>query len=158
MDNVPTLRGLVLPLLSTAHLLFLLHHWPGLSNTPLLIDLLCSRDLNAAITYLLSLPYSHGHRPDMKQHLRKHLRRLPLTDFHVLASLFPPLSALAADENNVLWPRVGPLDDTETGLWDSTDFFFQLLHAKKMEGTIPLTIPCYCMSLRLFNNARLCFS
>lgn len=157
MDTVPALRGLVLPLLSTAHLLFLLRHWPGLGDTPLVIDLLCSRDLHAAITYLLSLPYSHGHRQEMKKHLRKHLLRISIKDFPVFASLFPPLTALVTDEDGVLRARVGPLDDIETGLWDSNDFFFGVMHARNMEGTIPFACYHFCMSFITFSNATLRF-
>ena len=157
MDNVPSLRGLTLSLLSTSHLLFLLHHWPCLNHTPLIIDLLCSRDLHAAIAYLLSLPYSHGHREELKHCLRKYLKRLPINALRALANLFPHLTATVTDENGVLFPRVGPLDDQESGLWDSNDFFFQLLHAKNIEGTFPLIIPRYCISLRLFCNASLRF-
>lgn len=83
MDNVPQLRGIVLPILSTVHLLFLLNTWPGLGDTPLIMELLCSRDIRAAIEYLLSLSYSHRHRQAMKHHLRKRLRWVPVHELRV---------------------------------------------------------------------------
>ena len=157
MDVVPQLRGLALQLLSTAHLLFILTNWPGLGDTHLVLDLLCERDLNAAIRYLLRLPYSHGHRDHLKHSLKQHLRRTSLRRMTDLRALFPQLSALVTDENGVLVPRMGPLTDFETGLWDSHDFFFNLLHARQMEGTIPVASLYFCMTLILFSNATLRF-
>ena len=157
MVDVPHLRGLALPLLSTTHLLFILTEWPGLSDTGLVIALLCERDLSAALRYFIGLPYSHGHRDNLKYYLTKRLRRTPVPRLEELSTLFPRLSALAPDENGVLVPRFGPLTDQETGLWDSHTFFFQLLHAKKMEGTIPYPRLHFCMSLTLFSNADLRF-
>lgn len=157
MVDVPQLRGLALQLLSTAHLLFILTHWPGLTDTGLVIDLLCERDISAALQYFLGLPYSHGHREDLKHYLKKHLRRTPVHRLKELTTLFPRLSALVTDENGVLVPRIGPLTDHETGLWDSHDFFFNLLHAKEMEGTIHYARLHFCMSLTVFSNALLRF-
>ena len=93
----------------------------------------------------------------MKKHLRKYLGRIPIKDFPVLARLFPLLTALVNDENGVLRPRVGPLDDMETGLWDSNDFFFGVMHSRNMEGTIPFAYYTFCMSFITFSNATLRF-
>lgn len=157
MDDVPHLRGLALRILSTAHLLFILNNWPGLTDTGLVLDLLCERDITAALQYLLSLPYSHGHRDDLKHYLKQRLRRTSINRMKEMTVLFPRLSALVEDEHGVLVPRIGPLTDFETGLWDSHDFFFNLLHAKLMEGTIPVASLYFCMSLTLLSNADLRF-
>lgn len=74
-----------------------------------------------------------------------------------LAGLFQPLTALVEDEDGVLMPRVGPMDDNESGLWDSSDFFFGVLHARQMEGTIPFAHYHFSMSFNTFSNARLHF-
>lgn len=157
MDDVPQLRGLALRLLSTAHLLFILTNWPGLGDTGLVIELLCERDITAALQYFLSLPYSHGHRDQLKHYLKQRLRRTPVHRMNEMTALFPRLSALVEDQNGVLVPRMGPLTDLETGLWDSHDFFFNLLHAQQMEGMIPLARLHFCMSLTFFSNAHLRF-
>lgn len=54
-------------------------------------------------------------------------------------------------------PRIGPLTDLESGLWDSCDFYFGVLHARQMEGTVPESIARYhyCMSFHTFSNAGL---
>lgn len=156
MDSVPELRGLVLPLLSTAHLLFILNNWPGIANIGAVMDMLCERDLTTSIRYLLGLPYSHGHREGLKQSLQKRLQRTGLAQMKALARLFPLMSTLVPDADGNFVAKMGPLTDYDAGLWDSHDFYFQLLHAKQMEGTI--VFPRYCMSLRLFCNARLSFS
>lgn len=93
----------------------------------------------------------------MKHHLRKRLRWVPVHELRELARLFPPLTALVEDENGVLLPRVGPLDDNESGLWDSSDFFFGVMHARQMEGTIPFARYHFCLSFITFRNARLRF-
>lgn len=157
MNAVSDLQGLVLPLLSTAHLLFLLETWPGLGYNGLIMEMLCSRDVAAAIRYLLTLPYSHGHRERMKYYLRKRLRLTPVHEMNELVLLFPRLTATVEGEDGVLVPFVGPVTDLEAGIWDSHDFFFGILHAKKMEGMIPFTCYNFCMSFTLFRNARLHF-
>ena len=156
MDGVPELRGLVLPLLSTAHLLFILNHWPCIATTGVVLDLLCERDLLVAIRYLLSLPYSHGHRETLKSCLQKQLSRTGLETMQEIATLFPQMSALVQDAHGNSVAKMGPLTDYEAGLWDSHDFYFQLLHAKQTKGTFGF--PRYCMSIGLFLNARLSFS
>lgn len=158
MDNVPPLSYLPLPILSTEHLVFVLRHWPCLGNIGVVMDVLCERALEKAIQYLLSLPYTHTHREDLKHSIKQELRRTSLQKMKELASLFPRMSALAADDNGDLVAEMGPLTDYAAGLWDSHDFYFQLLHAKQMQGTIPFTFLRYCMSFRLFRNARLSFS
>ena len=156
MDGVPELRGLVLPLLSTAHLLFILNNWPCIADIGVVLDMLCERDLTVAIRYLLSLPYSHGHREALKRRLQKQLTRTGLETMKELATLFPQMTALVQDARGNTVAKMGPLTDYETGLWDSHDFYFHLLHAKQTKGT--LVFPRYCMSLGLFLNARLSFS
>lgn len=157
MDNVPSLRGLAAPLLSVAHLLFILYHWPGLGDIGLVIDLLCQRDIAAALRYFISLPYSHGHRAAMKYYLKRRLRNTPIQRWNELAALFPVLSALVPDETGFMVPRMGPLTDHEMGMWDANDFFLNLRHAKQMEGTIPFASFHCCMSFTFFSNAQLRF-
>ena len=137
MDEVPELSGLILPILSIAHLLFLLHNWPGLRDTGLILDLLCRRDIREALRYLLSISYSHSHRQQLKSLLRQRLRWTPVHELKELSTLFPQLTALVERDDGVLVPQVGPLSDLESGLWDSCDFYFGLLHARQMEGTVP---------------------
>ena len=158
MENVPPLSYLVLPTLSTDHLVYILLHWPCLGQIYVVMDVLCERDLARAIQYLLGLPYTHTHREELKRSLKKVLRRTSLSKMKDLASLFPRMSALVEDENGDLVAEMGPLTDYAAGLWDSHDFYFQQLHSKQMEGTIPFTFLRYCMSFRLFRNARLSFS
>ena len=85
MDRVPSLGEFIVPLLSTAHLLFILNNWPGLRDTSLILEQLCTRDLSAAFSYLLSLPFSHSHRPV----LLDCLRWKTFEDLKDLGNLFP---------------------------------------------------------------------
>ena len=143
MNRVPSLGDFIVPLLSTAQLLFLLHNWPGVRDTRLILDNLCTRDLSAAFGYLLSLPFSHAHRPVLLDCLRHHLRWKPFEEIKDLGNLFPRLSALVETDDGVLVPKIGPLSDEETGLWDSSDWYFGLLHSRQMEGTIRVSISPY---------------
>lgn len=159
MDRVPPLNTFILPILSTAHLIFILNNWPGVRDTGLIMELLCTRDLRAALGYLLSLPYSHSHRPVLKSLLRHRLRWKHVHELKELTTLFPRLSAMVERDDGVLVPMIGPLSDLESGLWDTSDFYFGVLHARQMEGTIPESISRYhyCMSFRTFSNAGLRF-
>lgn len=123
MDRVPPLNSFNLPILSTAHLIFILTNWPGVRDTELIMDLLCTRDLRAALRYLLSLPFSHTPRPVLKSLLRQRFRWVHVHELKELATLFPQLSALVETDDGVLVPMIGPLTDLESGLWDSSDFF-----------------------------------
>ena len=156
MERVQELRGLVLPILSTDHLLFLLNNWSGLSFINEVMDELCARDLVAALRYLINLPYSHGNRAGMKRSITRQVQRTSVERLRETYSVFPRLSALVRDDNGVLVAEMGPLTDFQTGLWDSHDFYFHCIHAKKMAGTFGFHR--YCMSLRLFCNARLSFA
>ena len=51
---------------------------------------------------------------------------------------------------------MGPLANLETARWNTHDWFFQLLHAKQMEGQYICWV--YDMSLETFIYAMLCFS
>ena len=159
MDRVPSLGTFILPILSTAHLIFILNNWPGLRDTRLILEQLCTRDLRAAFGYLLSLSFSHSHRPVLLTCLRPRLRWTTVEDLKELENLFPRLSALVERDDGVLVPKIGPLSDLETGLWDSCDWYFGLLHSRQMEGTIPVSISPYqrCVSLDKFINVRLHF-
>ena len=157
MDQVPALSGLVLPILSTAHLIFLLTNWPGLPDTNLILELLCTRDIQEALRYLLSISFSHGHRNRLKYALGQRLRWTPVKELKELSSMFPPLTALVERNDGVLVPMVGPLSDHEAGLWDSNDFFFGLIHRRQMEGTVSCSRYCICMSFDRFRNASIRF-
>ena len=156
MERVHDLHGLVLPRLTTNHLLFILNHWPCIANIDTVMDVLCERDLTVAIRHLLGLPYSHGHREGLKQCITKELTRTGLEEMRELGNLFPRMTALVQDSNGDSVAKMGPLTDFEAGLWDSQDFYFHILHAKQMKGTF--VFPRCCMSLDLFVNARLSFS
>ena len=157
MDQVPELSGLVLPILSTAHLLFLLTNWPGLRDTNLLLELLCKRDIREALGYLLSISFSHSHRNRLKYALTQRLRWTPVHELKELSRMFPQLTALVERNDGVLVPMVAPLSDDEAGLWDSNDFFFGLIHGCQMEGTVPCSRYRNCMSFRRFRNASIRF-
>ena len=159
MDCVPSLGAFIIPILTTAQLIFILNNWPGIRDTRLILEQLCTRDLRAAFGYLLSLPFSHSHRPVLLDCLTPRLRWLKLEDLQDLANLFPRLSALVERDDGVLVPKIGPLSDLETGLWTSCDWYFGLLHSRKMAGTIPVSIYRYqrCVSLDQFINVRLHF-
>lgn len=156
MDHVPSLGAFILPLISTASLLQFLIDWPQVRDARLALENLCTRDV---LPYLLSLPFSHSHRRVLLDCLTPRLRWLKLEDLQDLGNLFPRLSALVHTDDGKLVPKVGPLSDEETGLWDTNDWFFGLLHAKQMDGTITFYIPPYvrCVSLDTFIDVRLHF-
>ena len=55
---------------------------------------------------------------------------------------------------------MGPLSDYETGLWDTNDWFFQLLHARQMDGQLfSLSARFYrSVSITTFIQIQLSFS
>ena len=135
MDGVKTLSEMIIPTLSTFLLLQFLQSIPNSPSTVAAIDELATRELSHVVTYLLSLPFSHWHRSVLKSRLERRLRAMSVDDLKSLSGFLPQLSALQYSEGEWI-PVMGPLSDYETGLWDTSDWYFRLLHARQMEGTL----------------------
>ena len=134
MDGVTTLSDIIIPTLSTFLLLQFLTTIPHSPSTVAAIDELTSRELPDVVTYLLSLPYSHWHRSVLKPRLERRLRAMSVDDLQALSGFLPQLSALQYSEGEWI-PVMGPLSDYDTGLWDTNDWYFRLLHARQIAGT-----------------------
>ena len=126
-------RLVLTPSLPTSSLVQFLTCIPRGPFTEDAIKELCQRDLRVGLTYLLSLPFTHSHRPMLKHYLHDRFRRLPIVALEQLSTTIPHLTALTSIEGT-LHPAMYPLDDYQTGLWDTHDWYFKLLHVRNMKG------------------------
>lgn len=134
--QVKTIAQLIInPNLPTATLLQFLVHLPNGLNTKEALIEFATREYPVVFQYLLSLPFSHWHRHVLKHHLRLRLLKQSVSVLKSLSDLLPKLSALWIDPHTgKSYPKQGPLTDLAMGELDTHDWFFQLLHARGMEG------------------------
>ena len=120
---------------STMTLLHYLTLLPNALDSVDILDELASREFGAVLPYLKSLSNTHWHRHVLKDRLRKRLWVMSLAQIHALRNYFPNLSALYRNMEDGAWyPIMGPLSDRDTAEWDLHDWYYQLIHAKRMEG------------------------
>lgn len=92
--GIKTLAELIItPALPTHVLLQFLYCMPHGCTTVDALQELCKRDFNSVFKYLLSLPYSHWHRPELLSRLKEHLLQMKVDDIKPLSVLIPHLSA-----------------------------------------------------------------
>lgn len=138
LQPVPRLGAIILSAnCLTITLLNYLQFVPNACDTMLILEEFCKRDFADIFPYLLSLSATHWHRDVIKRHLRTRLFDLPLPTLKALHVYIPKLSALHFDDvTATMQPFFGPLSSMETARWDIHDWFYQLLHAKQMQGQL----------------------
>lgn len=155
MNSVKSLSETIIPTMTVNLLLHFLLDMPNGCNTVDALKELCTRDFCSIFTYLLSLPFSHWHREVTKTHLGERLRAMKVDDLKELGRQFiPKLTALEHVDGECV-PVMGPLSDLDTAAWDTNDWFYQLLHARQMEGECSLLLH---MPMELYVQARLRFA
>ena len=159
MDGLKTLGEMIIPTLPTYLILQFLHSIPNGPTIVEALEELANREFSRVFAYLLTLPFSHSHRDVFKSSLETRLRNMPVDDLKQLSGLLPKLSALTYSQGEWI-PVMEPLSDYETGLWDTNDWFFQLLHARQMEGQLfSLSARFYrSVSILTFIHLQLSFS
>ena len=135
---VPRLGALVInSFCTTVTLLQYLRCVPNACDSVTVLEELCKRDFTDIFPYLLSLHATHWHKDVLKQLLRKRLFDLSLPALKALQVHIPKLSALTMDETTgTLQPFIGPLSSMVTSQWDTHDWYYQISHAKQMEGKL----------------------
>ena len=152
---VPRLGALVInSFCTTVTLLQYLRCVPNACDSVTVLEELCKRDFTDIFPYLLSLHATHWHKDVLKQLLRKRLFDLSLPALKALQVHIPKLSALTMDDTTgTLQPFIGPLSSMVTSQWDTQDWYYQILHAKQMEGKLLFNT----ISLSLLSRVTLCF-
>lgn len=158
-----TITQLVLqPWFSTNHLILYLSCLPNALDSEAALQELCTCDFASIFTYMLSLGYTQWHRRFMMETLAPRLKQLPVDVLKQdIAPLLPKLTALWYDPQAKHWfPIMGPLTETAATQWELHDWFFQLLHAKEMEGQFCQLYShfVYCVSILTFTHLELRFS
>lgn len=144
-------------ILGTANANLMVHYLlvtPNASNACEVIRKLCAEaDTAYLFTYFKSLPYSHWHRRIFKHQMTLRFNRLSADDLDAIGQRFIPFKSALTEVDGERVPLVGPLTDLETAEWDTIDWFFNLLHSKRMEGETRL----YSIPISMYLSARLCF-
>ena len=94
MDGVKTLSDMIIPTLPTFLLLQFLQSIPNSTSTVDALEELATREFSPVLTYWLSLPFSHSHRPVLKSSLESRLHKLSVDDLKSLSGFLLQLSAL----------------------------------------------------------------
>lgn len=127
---------------------------PNASNVRQVIRNFCAEaDDKYLFLYFNSLPYSHWHRNVFKYRMTARFNRLTANELEALGKQFIPFKSALTDVDGERVALVGPLTDLETAEWDTIDWFFNLLHSKRMEGETRL----YSIPFSMYRRARLCF-
>lgn len=153
--QVLPLSASVLTIVDANTLLNYLLITPNSSNASDAIKKLCTEhDFKYIFCYLHSLPYDHWHRPVMKKALMKRFNDMATDDLYQLGKQFIPLKSAWTDIDGESVEIMGPLTNLETAAWDTIDWFFQMLHSRRMEGehTLLFDIP-----LPMYIKARVHF-
>lgn len=132
---------------------------PNACNAVEVLEKLCTEcDFKLIFQYLLSLPYSHWHRNIMKASLQKRIADTKSDELHQIGKNFIPFKSavenITEDGATMMFDKMGPLNDVDTGEWDTHDWFFRILHSRRMEGepTLLFDIP-----LSVYTKTRLHF-
>ena len=139
---------------SNALLIFLLENPNGCNTIDVLDEFCNNHEIGPAVSYLLSLPHSHWHRPVVKKHLSARFETMTIVDLHQLGRQYLPLKSALTDIDGEKVAAMGPLTDLDAAAWDTNDWFFRMLHSRRMEGehTLLFDIP-----LPIYIRARLSF-
>lgn len=132
---------------------------PNACNAVEVLKKLCTEcDFKLIFQYLLSLPYSHWHRNIMKATLQERFTDTKSDELHQIGKNFIPfksaLEKISEGGAAMMFDMMGPLNDLDTGAWDTHDWFFRILHSRRMEGepTLLFDIP-----LSIYTKTRLYF-
>lgn len=83
----------------------------------------------------------------MKSVLTKRLQDLKAAELKEIGTQFIPLKSALVDNDGERVALMGPLTDLDTGAWDTIDWFFRILHSRRMEGEptflFDIPIPIY---------------
>ena len=158
-----TLSQLILrPWFATIQLIQYLTIVPNALDSHAALTKLCTRDFQSIFAYLLSLNFTDWHRRFLMQTLAPRLEQLPISQLKLdIAPLLPSLTALWFDpQEKQTFPIMGPFTDMETSHWEIHDWFYQLIHAKQMEGTFChlYSHVLYCVSILTYTHLELRFS
>lgn len=163
LNQPKTISQMVLqPWFATVHLIQYLTFVPDAMDSEAALQELCRRDFPSIFSYLLSLRYTRWHRRFLMERLQPCLKQLPLEVLkRDLSALMPKLSALWKDPTTGEWfPIVGPLTDYQTVQWEVQDWFYQILHAKELEGQLCQRCSYFVhnVSILTYTHLRLHFS
>ena len=153
--QVLPLTATILPKMDSNALLNYLLEMPNGTTVPDVIEELCTKhEFKPIFLYLNSLPYSHWHRRIMKKALSDRFRDMTVADLHQLGQTLIPLKSALTVIDGESVAVMGPHTDLDAAAWDTSDWFFHMLHERRMEGepTLLFDIP-----LPIYIRARLCF-
>ena len=104
--------------------------------------------------YLLSLPYSHRHRMVIKTVLDSRFKDITIDELHEIGKEFIPVKSALVNVGDERVAKMGPLTNLDTGQWDTSEWFFRILHSRRMEGE-PMLL--FDIPLSIYTRARLHF-
>lgn len=128
---------------------------PNSSNASDALKTLClHHDFAYIFRYFNSLPMDHWHRAVMKQAMTKRFGDISSDNLHQLGRRYIPLKSAWTTIDGEHVPVMGPLTNMDAAEWDTIDWFFHLLHSRRMEGE-PLHV--FEIPLLMYKHAILCF-